>query len=111
MCSRSLFLSNRRKTWQGMETGKRQPYPRREPQKGMGAGKRLPYPRREPQKGMGAGKHLSYPRRELRKGTGARNLPLYPERKREELNVENADGLKKSCRPADNAVYWYRREW
>lgn len=41
---------------------------------------------------------------------GAGNLPLYPERKREELNVENADGLKKSCRPADNAVYWYRRE-
>ena len=61
----------------------------------METGKRQPYPRREPQKGMGAGKHLSYPRRELRKGTGARNLPLYPERKREELNVENADGLKK----------------
>ena len=77
MCSRSLFLSNRRK-----------------PREGTGTGKRLPYPRQKP-----------------RKGTGTRKSPPYPERKREELNVENADGLKKSCRPADNAVYWYRREW
>ena len=76
MCSRSLFLSNRRKTWQGMGIRKSQPYPRLEPWQ----------------------------------GTGTRKSPPYPGRKREELNLENADSLKKTCRIIDNTVYWYRRK-
>ena len=110
MCSRSLFLSNRRKPREGTGTGKRLPYPRREPWQGTGTGKRLSYPRRKPREGTGTGKRLSYPRREPWQGSGTRKSPPYPGRKREELNVENADGLKKSCGMVDNTVYWNRRE-
>ena len=110
MCSRSLFLSNRREPWQGMGTRKSQPYPRRNPWQGTGTRKSQPYPRREPWQGTGKRKSQPYPRREPWQGTGTRKSPPYPGRKREELNVENADGLKKSCGMVDNTIYWNRRE-